>query len=88
MQTHIAKQLPSLKVGFADPQLIAQATFTYPKLWRLDGKELEAGKTNQEKEQIRAKAIREASTKVAAIICTIFRRLQHNDTIWLPYHYG
>jgi hypothetical protein len=77
-----------MKVGFADPQLIAQAQFTYPKLWRLDGKELADGKTTQEKEEIWAKAIRQASCKVAAIICTIFRRLEDNNTIWLPYHYG
>ena len=45
MQVHIVKQMPSVKAGYIDPQAIAQTNFNYPKQWKLDDKELAAGKT-------------------------------------------
>ena len=53
MQVHIVKQMPSMKAGYIDPQCIAQTNFNYPKQWKLDAKELAAGKTLREKEHIR-----------------------------------
>jgi len=87
MQTHIVKQMPSLSSGYVDPQSIAATTFNYPKNWKLDGKELAAGKTVVEKEQIRQKQIRTESIKVAAFIAQSFKNLQHNQMIWLPYNF-
>ena len=58
MQVHIVKQIPSVKVGYIDPQATAQNFFNYPKQWKLDDKELAAGKTLREKEDIRAKKLR------------------------------
>ena len=49
MQVHIIKQMPSVKVGYVDPQAIAQTNFNYPKWWTLDAKELAAAKTLREK---------------------------------------
>ena len=45
MQVHIVKQMPSVKDGYIDPQAIALTNFNYPKQWKLDAKELAAGKT-------------------------------------------
>ena len=87
MQTHIVKQMPSLSSGYVDPQSIAATTFNYPKNWKLDGKELAAGKTVVEKEQIRQKQIRTESIKVAAYIALAFKNLQTSDAIWLPYNF-
>jgi len=53
----------------------------------LDGKELAAGETIEEKEKIQNKEIREASLKVAAYISLALKHLQHNTTIWLPYNF-
>ena len=55
MQVHIVKQIPSVKAGYIDPQAIAQTNFNYPKQWKLDAKELAAGKTIREKEDIHVK---------------------------------
>ena len=58
MQVHIAKQMPSVKARYIDPQAITQTNFNYPKQWKLDDKELAARKTLQEKEDICAKKLR------------------------------
>jgi hypothetical protein len=52
MQVHNSKQMPSVRDGFLDPQCIAQMRFNYAKNWELDGKELAAGETIEEKEKI------------------------------------
>jgi hypothetical protein len=87
MQTHIAKQMPGMKVGYVDPQPIAQTNFNYPNQWKLDGKELAAGKTAAEKDAIWEKKIRDEALKVAAYIALSFKKLQHNDCIWVPYNF-
>jgi hypothetical protein len=79
--------MPSLKAGYVDPQPITQTNFDYPKQWKLDCKELAAGKTLAEKEAIRTRIIREESLKVAAYIVISFTHLQHNDVIWVPYNF-
>jgi hypothetical protein len=79
--------MPSLKNGYVDPQPIAATNFNYPKQWKLDGKELAVGKTVAEKENIRAKILREEALKVAAFIALSFKNLQHNDVIYIPYHF-
>ena len=61
MQVHIVKQMPSVKVGYIDPQVIAQTNFNYLKQWKLDAKELAVGKTLQEKEHICTAKLREES---------------------------
>ena len=66
MQVHIIKQMPSVKAGYVDPQAIAQINFNYPRQWKLDAKELAAGKTLWEKEGIRVKKLRLESLKVSA----------------------
>ena len=53
MQVHLSKKMPSVRAGYVDPQLIAATCFNYAKDWKLDGKELAAGKTIEEKEKIR-----------------------------------
>ena len=68
MQVHIVKQMPSVKAGYKDPQAIAQTNFNYPRQWKLDAKELAARKTLREKEDIRAKKLRQESLKVSAYI--------------------
>ena len=87
MQVHIVKQMPSVKVGYVDPQAIAQTNFNYPKRWTLDAKELAAAKTLQEKEHIRMAKLREESLKVTAYIALAFKNLQQHSTIWLPYNF-
>ena len=52
MQVHLSKQMPSVRAGYVDPQCIAATCFNYTKDWKLDGKELAAGKTIEEKEKI------------------------------------
>jgi hypothetical protein len=52
MQVHLSKQMPSVRAGYVDPQYIAQPNFNYAKEWKLDDKELAAGKTVEEKEAI------------------------------------
>jgi len=79
--------MPSVRDGYLDPQCIAQTNFTYAKAWQLDGKELAAGETIQEKEKIQKKEIRKASLKVAAYISLALKHLQHNSSIWLPYNF-
>ena len=87
MQVHIVKQMPSVKDGYIDPQAIAQTNFNYPRQWKLDAKELAAGRTLREKEDIRAKKLRQESLKVLAYITLAFKNLQRHSTIWLPYNF-
>ena len=87
MQVHIVKQMPSVKAEYIDPQAIAQTNFNYPRQWKLDDKELAAGKTLREKEDIRMKKLRQESLKVSAYIALSFKNLQHHSTIWLQYNY-
>jgi hypothetical protein len=79
--------MSSLKAGYVDPQPIAQTNFNYPTHWRLDCKELAAGKTVADKEAIRTSKIWEESLKVAAYLAVSFMHLQHNDVIWVPYNF-
>ena len=76
-----------MKAGYIDPQDIAQTNFNYPRQWKLDAKELAAGKTLREKEHIRTAKIREESLKVSAYITLAFKILQHHSTIWLSYNF-
>jgi len=87
MQVHIVKQIPSVKAEYIDPQAIAQTNFNYPRQWKLDDKDLAAGKTLQEKEDICAKKLRKESLKVSAYIALAFKNLQQHSTIWLPYNF-
>ena len=75
MQVHIVKQMPSVKVWYIDPQAIAQTNFNYPRQWKLVAKELAAGKTLREKEDIHAKKLRQESLKVSAYIALAFKNL-------------
>ena len=79
MQAHISKQMPSVRSGYVDPQCIAQPNFNYAKEWSLDCNELAAGKTVEEKEEIRNKEIRAAALKTVAYIALAFKYLQHNQ---------
>ena len=79
--------MPSVKAGSIDPQAIAQTNFNYPRQLKLDAKELAAGKTHQEKEDIRAKKLRQESLKVSAYIALSFKNLQQHSTILLPYNF-
>ena len=76
-----------MKAGYVDPQPIAQTKFNYPKQWKMDGKELAARKTLREKEDIRAKKLRQESLKVSTYIALAFKNLQQHSTIWLPYNF-
>ena len=87
IEVHIVKQMPSVKAGYIDPQAIAQTNFKYPRQWKLDAKELSAGKTIREKEDIHAKKLRQEPLKVLAYIALAFKNLQHHSTIWLPYNF-
>ena len=87
MQVHIVKQIPSVKAGYIDPQAIEQTNFNYPRQWKLDDKELAAGKTLREKENIRAKKLMQESLKVSAYIALAFKNLQQHSTICLPYNF-
>jgi hypothetical protein len=53
----------------------------------MEDKNLDAGKSNEEKEKIRQKAIREEALKVAAYIAIALKNLQANNVIWLPYNF-
>ena len=87
MQADFVKKRLALKHGYIDPSPIASTNFNYPKDWKLDCKELGAGKTLKEKEDIRNKKILEESLKVAAYIALCFKNLQQHDNIWIPYHF-
>ena len=87
MLVHLSKQMPSVQAGYVDPQCIAATCFNYAKDWKLDGNELAAGKTIEEKERIRNKKIRQATLKVAAHITLAFKNLQNCYVIWLPYNF-
>jgi hypothetical protein len=58
MQADFVRKRPALKHGYIDPSPIASTNFNYPKEWKLDCKDLEAGKTlkgergHQEQENI------------------------------------
>jgi len=67
--------MPSVKAGYIDPQAIAQTNFNYPRQWKLDAKELAAGKTHREKEDIRTKKLMPESLKVSAYIALAFKNL-------------
>jgi hypothetical protein len=87
MQAHLVKQMPNTRVGYVDPQPIAQTKFNYPSIWKLDHPKLAARKTVEEKEQIWARIIREESLQVAAYLATSFKHLQHNTKIWIQYNF-
>ena len=53
----------------------------------MDGNELAAGKTVEEKERIQNKEIRQAALKVAAYIALAFKNLQNCSVIWLTYNF-
>ena len=65
--------MPSVSAGYVDPQCIAATCFNYAKDWKLDAKELAAGKTIEEKEKIQNKKIRQADLKVAAYIALVLK---------------
>ncbi|XP_066392050.1 uncharacterized protein [Miscanthus floridulus] len=88
MQADFVKKRIALKHGYIDPSPIASTNFNYPKEWKLDCKELGAGKTLKKKEDIRNKKILEESLKVAAYIALCFKNLQQHDDIWIPYHFN
>ena len=52
----------------------------------MDGNELAAGKTVEEKEEIRNKEIRSAALKTATYIVLAFKYPQNNQVIWLSYN--
>ena len=79
--------MPSARLGYLDPQLIAQTMFNYPRDWKLEGKELTAGTTIEEKEKIWQKRIRDESYKVAAYLSRAFFRMQDKSPIYLPYNF-
>jgi hypothetical protein len=79
--------MPNMRVGDVDPQPIAQTKFNYPGIWKLDHPKLAVGKTVEEKEQIRARIIREESLQAAAYLATSFKHLQHNTKMWIPYNF-
>ena len=87
MQVHLLKQMPSVRARYVDPQCIAAPCFNYAKEWKLDAKELAAGKTVEEKKKIQNKEICEASLKVAAYIVLAFKHLQNCSAIWLAYNF-
>ena len=68
-------------------EVIAQTNFNYPRQWKLDAKELAAGMTLREKEDIRAKKLRQESLKVSTYNALGFKNLQQHSTIWLPYNF-
>jgi hypothetical protein len=75
MQVHLSKQIPRVRAGYVDPQCIAQPNFNYAQEWKLDGKELDAGKTVEEKEAIQQKELREAALKTVTYIAISFKYL-------------
>jgi hypothetical protein len=76
--------MPSLKAGYVDPQPIAQTNFDCPRKWKLDCKELSAGKTVAEKEAIRNGVIRKESLRVAAYLAYLL--CISNKTMSYEYH--
>jgi hypothetical protein len=54
----------------------------------LDGEELAAGETVEEKEKIRANKMYREGLKVGCGIAKCLKKLQHNEMVWLPYHFG
>jgi len=54
----------------------------------MDCEELAAGKTVEEKEAIRADKMYREGLKVVGRIAKCLKNLQHNEMIWLPYHFG
>jgi len=54
----------------------------------MDCEELAAGKIVEEKEAIRADKMYREGLKVACRIAKCLKNLQHNEMIWLPYHFG
>lgn len=88
MQTHLVKKVPTLSAGYVDPSIICASNFQYPKQWAMDSKELENGKTHEEKEKIREEKIYMESLKVAVQIAICLKNLQKNELIYLPYHFG
>jgi hypothetical protein len=81
------RKIKSMNSGYMDPQPIAQINFNYPRRWKLDGKELAAGETVEEKEKIRMARIKEEGLKIAAWMAIYLKNLQHFETIWIPYHF-
>ena len=79
--------MPSVKARYIDPQAIAQTNFNYPRQWKLDAKELAAGKTLREKVDIRARKLRQESLKISAYIALVFKNIQQHSIIWLPYNF-
>ena len=77
----------SVKAEYIDPQATTEINFNYPREWKLDDKELAAGKTLREKEDIRAKKLRQKSLKVSTYSALAFKNLQQHSTIWLPYNF-
>ena len=53
----------------------------------MDGNELAAGKTIEEKEEIQNKEIRAATLKTTAYIALAFKNLQNCSVIWLTYNF-
>jgi hypothetical protein len=54
----------------------------------MDCEELKGGETVEEKEKIRRDKMYKEGIKVAARIARFLKDLQHNEMIWLPYHFG
>ena len=79
--------MPSVRARYVDPQSIAATCFNYTKDRKLDGSELAAGKTVEEKEKIWNKQIRQAALKVAAYIALTFKHFQNCFAIWLAYNF-
>ena len=88
VQTHIVKKAPTLRATYIDPWLICASNFQYPKDWAMDCEELATRKTIEEKEAIRADKMYREGLKVACRIAKCLKNLQHNEMIWLPYHFG
>ena len=84
MEVHIVKQMPSVKAGYIHPQAIAQTNFNYPRQWKLDAKELAAGKTLRKKEDIHMKKLWQESLNVLAYIALALKI--SNGTLLYGYH--
>jgi hypothetical protein len=54
----------------------------------MDAKELAARETVEAKEAIRKDKMYKEGLKVACRIAKYLKNLQHNEMIWLPYHFG
>ena len=84
MQADFVKKRPALKHGYIDPSPIASTNFNYHKEWKLDCKELGAGKTLKEKEDIRNKKILEESSRLRHTLLYVLKI--SNNTILYGYH--